>query len=167
MIFGIIIDTFGELRGLQASKLHNMRNTCFICGIDRFAFETRGAADSGFERHIKDDHNMWNYLGLMVHVREKQPKLYNGWEQHVGRKMAKNDASFLPRNTAIVLQASEEREGAALQQLDGRVSELVKVVETLATEQRALSSRLSPANDPQQVVTKWKTLAEGGARERP
>ena len=82
-------------------------------------------------------------MAVQVHVRERPPGLHNGWEQHVGRKMADNDASFLPRNTAIVLQAFEEREGAALQKLDDKVSDLVKVVESLATEQRSLTARLA------------------------
>ena len=61
MIFGIIIDTFSELRGRQAAKLTHMRNTCFVCGIDRFAFEAKsGQVDSergsGFERHIIDQY---------------------------------------------------------------------------------------------------------------
>ena len=48
VIFGIIIDTFGELRGERAAKKSNMENTCFICSVDRFTFETKGG---GFERH--------------------------------------------------------------------------------------------------------------------
>ena len=39
MIFGIIIDTFSELRGNTKAKLTNMQNNCFICGLDRFTFE--------------------------------------------------------------------------------------------------------------------------------
>ena len=77
---------------------------------------------------------------LQVHVREKPPQSYNGWEQHVAQKMAKNDAGFLPRNTAIVLQAFEGREGAALQSLDGRMTRLAQRVETLFTE-HALAMR--------------------------
>lgn len=57
VIFGIIIDTFGQLRTDAASKRHNMENTCFICGVDRFTFDTQGG---GFKRHITEDHNMWN-----------------------------------------------------------------------------------------------------------
>ena len=31
---------------------------------------------------------MWNYLYLIVHLREKDPTEYNGWEQHVADTMA-------------------------------------------------------------------------------
>ena len=70
VIFGIIIDTFGELRTTQASKRSNMENTCFICSVDRFTFDTQGG---GFKRHIVHDHNMWSYLFMIVYLREKEP----------------------------------------------------------------------------------------------
>ena len=41
VIFGIIIDTFGELRADSAFKKHHMENTCFVCGIDRFTLDTQ------------------------------------------------------------------------------------------------------------------------------
>ena len=81
MIFGIILDTFSELRGIHSAKLTNMQNTCFICGLDRFTFDIKskragrsmviGNGEQGFERHIHEDHNMWAYVGMMVHVLEK------------------------------------------------------------------------------------------------
>ena len=82
---------------------------CFICGVDRFTFETKG---DGFESHIHEDHWMWMYLAMMIHVREKAPTEYNGWETYVAAKMAAKDTSFLPRTTAIVLQASQIAEEA-------------------------------------------------------
>ena len=36
VIFGIIIDTFGELRSDNLAKKDDMENICFICGVDRF-----------------------------------------------------------------------------------------------------------------------------------
>jgi len=75
VIFGIIIDTFGELRSDTLAKKHDMENACFVCGVDRFTLDTKGG---GFERHIKEDHYMWNYLYLIVHLREKPPTEYHG-----------------------------------------------------------------------------------------
>ena len=58
VIFGIIIDTFGELRADHLAKKHDMENTCFVCGVDRFTLDTKGG---GFERHIKEDHYMCSH----------------------------------------------------------------------------------------------------------
>ena len=41
VIFGIIIDTFGELRADHLAKKHDMENTCFVCGVDRFTLDTK------------------------------------------------------------------------------------------------------------------------------
>ena len=116
VIFGIIIDTFGELRQERGSKKAHMEGTCFICGIDRFTFDSKGG---GFDRHVKNDHNMWSYLYMVVHLREKEPTEYNGWEQHVASCIARDDTSFFPRNTAIVLREHREREAA-----EGRQAQL-------------------------------------------
>ena len=55
VIFGIIIDTFGELRADHLAKKHDMENTCFVCGVDRFTLDTKGP---GFEHHVRNEHNM-------------------------------------------------------------------------------------------------------------
>ena len=67
-IFGIILDSFAELRGADAAKKADMDNVCFICGLDRFVLDTKGG---GFDRHIEHEHNMWHYLYLAVHLRLK------------------------------------------------------------------------------------------------
>ena len=35
LIFGVIVDTFAELRSKQQEKDRISKNSCFICGIDR------------------------------------------------------------------------------------------------------------------------------------
>ena len=41
IIFGIIIDTFAELRQQRNEKLKDLKENCFICGNNRFQFEIR------------------------------------------------------------------------------------------------------------------------------
>ena len=57
-------------------------------------------------------------------MREKDPTEYNGWETYVAAKMAANDTSFMPRNTAMILQASRDREQAAVAALNDRLAEV-------------------------------------------
>jgi len=127
VIFGIIIDTFGELRGERAFNKANMENVCFICGIDRFTFDTKG---DSFETHIRDDHYMWDYLYLMIHVREKDPTEYNGWETYIAAQMAENDTSFMPRNTAMVLEKVKDSD-IQMRDLERRVGRLADQNATL------------------------------------
>lgn len=58
--------------------------------------------EGGFDRHIKHDHNVWNYVYLMVSLRAKESTDFNGWEQYVWNKMEESDTSFLPRNRTVI-----------------------------------------------------------------
>jgi inositol 1,4,5-triphosphate receptor type 1 len=120
---GIIIDTFGELRSERAAKKAHMDNQCFICGIDRFTFDTKG---KGFDAHIAHDHNMWGYLQLLVHLREKDENDFNGWESYVYKKVLAGDVSFMPLNKALILQLSDEADVGQqqLQRLEDQVQSL-------------------------------------------
>ena len=122
----IILDTFGGLRAQKAAKRAHMQNFCFICGCDRFTFETKA---EGFERHIRHDHWMWTYFALIVHLFEKDPSTYNGWESSVAKKIKENDASFFPQNTALVLQAAEEAGSETMALMTERLGSLEQQVE--------------------------------------
>ena len=103
-----------RLRSEKAANKRQMENTCFICGVDRFTFDTKGG---GFQRHIDEDHCMWRYLYCLCYLWDKVPTEYNGWEQHVAAKLAAGDFSFLPQNNAIVLRKlwmAKEEEHRAL-----------------------------------------------------
>ena len=155
VIFGIIIDTFGELRGERAAKKSNMENTCFICSVDRFTFETKGG---GFERHIRDDHNMWNYLYLMVYLREKDPTEYNGWEQYVADKIKAEDTSFIPSNNAIVLKEFREREEAESAKLNDAITDIKRSVEEGSRNDAEL--RKETVGRFEQVLSKQAAMSE-------
>ena len=70
VIFGIIIDSFGELRLHREMIKGKIDNECFICGIDRFTLDTQGG---GFEHHRKVEHEKWNYLFMLVTPRADPP----------------------------------------------------------------------------------------------
>ena len=129
VIFGIIIDTFGQLRTERATKRASMENACFICGVDRFTFDTQGG---GFKRHIDHDHNMWHYLFMIVYLREKDSTEYNGWEQYVADKMNERDTSFFPLNNAIVLREHKERQEKGSQQLLDSVRDMNLTISNLS-----------------------------------
>ncbi len=55
VVFGIIIDTFSDLRGQAKEKSDEMMSYCFICNIDRGELDKEAG---GFEPHVKKDHNV-------------------------------------------------------------------------------------------------------------
>ena len=140
IVFGIIIDTFAELREEKAAKQAHMQNVCFICGIDRFTFDTKG---DGFEEHIRRDHYMWSYLGLLVHVFEKPASTHNGWESYVAAKVEEQDTSFLPRNTAFVLQQAKKAEDKAMRAEGEALVERLDDVDTKLDHLRRMMEAVS------------------------
>ena len=85
VVFGIIIDTFGELRAAKAQRQHFDSNVCFICAISRADFERAGIR---FELHTRQTHCTEGYLQFMIHVWSKSRHDYTGVEQYVQRCLA-------------------------------------------------------------------------------
>lgn len=110
LIFGVIIDTFADLRSEKQRKEEILKTTCFICGmykpvvhsvlyekhctiyleqwcnssclagLERDKFDNKTVS---FDEHIKSEHNMWHYLYFLVLVRVKDPTEYTGPESYV------------------------------------------------------------------------------------
>eukprot|EP01002_Notosolenus_urceolatus_P014859 NODE_680_length_1859_cov_21.211602_g551_i0.p1 GENE.NODE_680_length_1859_cov_21.211602_g551_i0~~NODE_680_length_1859_cov_21.211602_g551_i0.p1 ORF type:complete len:608 (-),score=138.37 NODE_680_length_1859_cov_21.211602_g551_i0:34-1653(-) len=101
IVFGIIIDTFAELRERNKYIRDNIRSQCFICGREASEFERHG---QGFEHHVKKDHNMWLYIFFIHHLKQKSEDDFNGQESYVWSCIRKFDLSFFPLNKAMCLQ---------------------------------------------------------------
>ncbi|CUG89031.1 transmembrane protein, putative [Bodo saltans] len=100
ILFGIIIDTFAELRDDKRRKEEDMNTCCFICGLDAEVFEKEGG---GFKRHVHRDHNMWQYLYFIYYLRLKDPNDFNGQESFVYREMVRGSLGFLPDGKCLSL----------------------------------------------------------------
>uniref|UniRef100_A0A1I8HQ72 Inositol 1,4,5-trisphosphate receptor n=1 Tax=Macrostomum lignano TaxID=282301 RepID=A0A1I8HQ72_9PLAT len=84
LIFGVIIDTFADLRQEKQEKEEILRNSCFICGLNRSSFENR---EVSFEQHVQRDHNLWHYLYFVILVRVKDHTEFTGPESYVSQMM--------------------------------------------------------------------------------
>ena len=104
MIFGIIIDTFAELRDMKSSIEDDIATCCFICGLESQDFEQAGKS---FEHHITGEHDMWQYLYLLHHLRRKDPNEYNGQESFVTSLVGEGDLSFFPNRRCLEIGAQD------------------------------------------------------------
>ncbi|XP_035906343.1 inositol 1,4,5-trisphosphate receptor isoform X1 [Anopheles stephensi] len=102
LIFGVIIDTFADLRSEKQQKELILKNTCFICGLNRSAFDNKTVS---FEEHIKNEHNMWHYLYFIVLVKVKDPTEFTGPESYVHAMVKANIQDWFPRLRAMSLAA--------------------------------------------------------------
>jgi len=77
IIFGIIVDTFSELRDERYRIVEDMQSVCFICGLPSYDFDRKAA---GFEYHVKKEHNMWGYLLFSIYLANKDRSEYTAFE---------------------------------------------------------------------------------------
>lgn len=109
IFFGIIIDTFGELRDTKAEKEADAANRCFICGIDRFEYDKRVPHGSiNFMLHRESVHNMWNYLYFAIKIWKQPRDQDSGIEVHVRKCISQGDVSWMPIGRIGVLEQDAE-----------------------------------------------------------
>ncbi|XP_066945105.1 inositol 1,4,5-trisphosphate receptor isoform X28 [Macrobrachium rosenbergii] len=150
LIFGVIIDTFADLRSEKQNSEEILKNSCFICGLKRASFDNKAVS---FEDHIKREHNMWHYLYFYVHVSVKDPTEFTGPESYVYTLVQEKDLNWFPRMRAMSLSIGEA-EGevnevrclnAKLDRtqalVDNLVGQLTELKEEMAKQQKYRSRR--------------------------
>ncbi|KRT78522.1 ion channel, partial [Oryctes borbonicus] len=104
LIFGVIIDTFADLRSEKQHKESALKNTCFICGLQRSSFDNKTVS---FEEHTKHEHNMWHYLHFIVLIKVKDPTEFTGPESYVSSMVKASNLEWFPRKRAMSLNTIE------------------------------------------------------------
>eukprot|EP01063_Lacrimia_lanifica_P001878 TRINITY_DN1097_c0_g2_i1.p1 TRINITY_DN1097_c0_g2~~TRINITY_DN1097_c0_g2_i1.p1 ORF type:complete len:3588 (+),score=1056.47 TRINITY_DN1097_c0_g2_i1:122-10885(+) len=110
IVFGIIVDTFGELRQKREAREQEMRTRCFICNVESSDFDKRA---DGFENHIVRDHNMWNYMFFVYYLATKPKDDLTGQESFVYNCILNLDLKFIPVNNSLTLAQNSVQNGAA------------------------------------------------------
>ncbi|KJH49237.1 hypothetical protein DICVIV_04617 [Dictyocaulus viviparus] len=136
LIFGVIIDTFGDLRTEKNDKEDVLKNSCFICGLERGRFDNRSVT---FEEHQAEEHNLWHYLYFIVWLQIKDETEFTGPESYVAQCVKDRNLDWFPRMQAISLQdvdiETDQPEIAALReqlrQQSQAITELTATVDTL------------------------------------
>jgi hypothetical protein len=106
VVRGITVDTFSELRELKIERLRDTKETCFICGIDKQVFD-RDKLSRGFNVHIKEEHNLWNYIYFIIYLWEQDKDDDDGLEHYVRRCVAGNDITWMPSHTSLCLSSKD------------------------------------------------------------
>uniref|UniRef100_A0A8C4IDV6 Inositol 1,4,5-trisphosphate receptor n=1 Tax=Dicentrarchus labrax TaxID=13489 RepID=A0A8C4IDV6_DICLA len=140
LIFGVIIDTFADLRSEKQKKEEILKTTCFICGLERDKFDNKTVS---FEEHIKLEHNIWNYLYFIVLVREKNKTDYTGPESYVAHMIKNNNLDWFPRMQAMSLVVTDgDGEQNEMRMLQDKLAATMKVVTTLTTQLTELKEQV-------------------------
>ncbi|XP_038164932.1 inositol 1,4,5-trisphosphate receptor type 3-like [Cyprinodon tularosa] len=141
LIFGVIIDTFADLRSEKQKKEEILKTTCFICGLERDKFDNKTVS---FEEHIKMEHNIWNYLYFIVLVREKNHTDYTGPESYVAHMIKEKNLEWFPRMQAMSLVVTDgDGEQNEMRMLQDKLGATMKVVTTLTGQLNELKEQMT------------------------
>ena len=114
VLFGIILDNFTEIRSEKMDKKDKQHDYCFICESQTDELDKEGP---GFQPHVDNDHNMWQYLYFIVYLKDLNPEDYNGPESYVADMLGAPsfdkdkdsvNVKWMPNKKSLVL----EKEGS-------------------------------------------------------
>ncbi|KAL9648721.1 hypothetical protein ABK040_003659 [Willaertia magna] len=110
VVFGTILDSFQQIRKERELKKNEIRNKCFICALERNKFDQYANEGLTFEKHVKEEHYLWNYVYFLIYLYEKPFNEYSGIEQYIYERCEQDDvASFCPIFRSKSLEEIESR----------------------------------------------------------
>lgn len=77
IFFGVIVDTFNDLRDLRDIKTQDKDNKCFMCIRSRYD----NCYDESFDFHREHQHYVFNYVYFIPYLLKKNPQEYSRAEQ--------------------------------------------------------------------------------------
>ncbi|XP_063282731.1 inositol 1,4,5-trisphosphate receptor type 1 isoform X1 [Pelobates fuscus] len=150
LIFGVIIDTFADLRSEKQKKEEVLKTTCFICGLERDKFDNKTVT---FEEHIKEEHNMWHYLCFIVLVKVKDSTEYTGPESYVAEMIKERNLDWFPRMRAMSLVSSDsEGEQNELRNLQEKLESTMRLVTNLSSQLSELKDQMTEQRKQKQRI---------------
>nr|pir hypothetical protein F33D4.2a - Caenorhabditis elegans [Caenorhabditis elegans] len=145
LIFGVIIDTFGDLRAEKNEKEQILKNNCFICGLDRSRFDNRSVT---FETHRETEHNIWHYLYYIVMLQIKDETEFTGPESYVAQCVKDRNLDWFPRMQALSLQDSElDTDQSEVKQMKDQLLQMMTLMREIISqneESRAFMEQFQP-----------------------
>ncbi|XP_056887170.1 inositol 1,4,5-trisphosphate receptor type 1 isoform X2 [Takifugu flavidus] len=150
LIFGVIIDTFADLRSEKQKKEEVLKTTCFICGLERDKFDNKTVT---FEEHIKEEHNMWHYLFFIVLVKVKDSTEYTGPESYVAEMIKEHNLDWFPRMRAMSLVSSDaEGEQNEIRNLQEKLESTMRLVANLSGQLSELKDQMTEQRKHKQRI---------------
>ncbi|KAL9888086.1 inositol 1,4,5,-trisphosphate receptor isoform 2-T2 [Glossina fuscipes fuscipes] len=157
LIFGVIIDTFADLRSEKQQKETILKNHCFICGLNRSAFDNKTVS---FEEHTKSEHNMWHYLYFIVLVKVKDPTEFTGPESYVYAMVKASILDWFPRLRAMSLAAVDaDGEQIELRSLQAQLMETQMLITNLSQQLHELKDHMTEQRKQKQRLGLLNTTA--------
>lgn len=93
VLFGIILDTFRELRKKQFKTDTDIANICFICEVEKDECEKNNIS---FKEHCEKEHNVWEYVNYMITLRLTDAQDMNATNSYCKEQLEAKNITWLP-----------------------------------------------------------------------
>ena len=93
VIYALIVDSFGILRDETYKYENDKENKCYICQLTRDGCLLKNI---DFNYHVKNDHNIWNYVDFLCYLHLYDPNNFSRVENFVWEKLIENDFGWIP-----------------------------------------------------------------------
>ena len=108
IVFGIILDSFGELRQAHYIIEKDITNNCFICNIVKDECEKN---NQSFKEHCENIHNVWDYAFYMVTLRMQDPQELNSVNSRNREMILQKQLGWIPEYKSGLIEDAGESEG--------------------------------------------------------
>ena len=106
IVYGIILDSFGELRQAHYLIEKDIANNCFICNIEKDECEKNNIS---FEEHCNQVHNVWDYAFYMITLRMKEASTLNSSNARNRKKIIEESVDWLPDASLDKLEDNNQK----------------------------------------------------------
>ena len=93
IVYGIILDSFSELKQEHNLIEKDMANNCFICNLNKDECEKNNIS---FQEHCDIVHNVWDYAFYMITLRMNEPSTLNAINVRNRQKILEKSVDWLP-----------------------------------------------------------------------
>ena len=160
VVSGIIIDAFAELRSDNNRIKDDVLNTCFICNIEREDFEQ---LNLDFKKHVREEHNLWDYAFFRLYLDKKEREDYSGLETYCADLIHKQNITWFPIKKAKVIEG-RNKEKKDLPGLFRRLLAMEKVADKQGASLGELRAELSTVRrSTDEIKDLIKTLVDSQA----
>lgn len=105
IVFGVIIDTFGDMRDEAFRRQEILDNTCLVCLNQKQDMESEGFY---FGNHVRVLHRIWDYVDYVVYLRSKNKADLSYVEEEALKSYQKKSAEWLPVKDSLYLSNEDE-----------------------------------------------------------
>ena len=114
IVFGVIIDTFGEMRDEAYERDEKLKNTCLLCLNERQDVEEAGV---NFKSHKENEHDIWLYIYFIKYLHHKKELDYTPEENEAWSNYQSKKTDWMPLKSSLFLKEMDKDEKDRLEDL--------------------------------------------------